>query len=295
MSPRNTHKPGIPDEFTDAARGIRIQKALADAGIASRREAEQMIEEGRVQVNGKSVTALPAWVDPANDRVTVDGKKVVALGSLGKGGRRVYIMLNKPRHTITTTNDPDGRTSVLDLVKTPGNARLFPIGRLDAESTGLLLLTNDGELGQQLTHPSYEVEKEYHVSVKGYMSDDDMQLLKHGLMLTTDPRKAPRASRHAPRPKRASVLKIRLISRGRSKGGNQRTRLSMTLAEGQNREIRRLLARLGFPVKRLERVKIGPLKLKGLASGEWRPLTSREVQQLRTAVSRRPPIRKPSK
>jgi pseudouridine synthase len=192
-------------------------------------------------------------------------------------------MLNKPRHTITTTSDPDGRPSVLDLVKSPGNARLFPVGRLDAESTGLLLLTNDGELGQQLTHPSYEVEKEYHVSVKGHLGDEDMELLKRGLMLTTDPRK----SRKGPRPKRASVLKMRLISRGRSKGGNQRTRLSMTLAEGQNREIRRLLARLGFPVKRLERVKIGPLKLKGLASGEWRHLTSREVTQLRNAVSKR--------
>ncbi len=283
MPPRNTRKPGIPEEFADAARGIRIQKALADAGIASRREAEQMIEEGRVKVNGKSVTALPAWVDPESDRIAVDGKTIVARGSLGKGARRVYIMLNKPRHTITTTNDPDGRPSVLDLVKSPGNARLFPVGRLDAESTGLLLLTNDGELGQQLTHPSYEVEKEYHVSVKGHLGDDDMELLKRGLMLTTDPRK----SRKGPRPKRASVLKMRLISRGRSKGGNQRTRLSMTLAEGQNREIRRLLARLGFPVKRLERVKIGPLKLKGLASGEWRHLTSREVTQLRNMVSKR--------
>jgi pseudouridine synthase len=283
MPPRNTRKSGIPEEFADAARGIRIQKALADAGVASRREAEQMIEEGRVQVNGKSVTALPAWVDPQSDRLTVDGKTIVARGSMGKGARRVYIMLNKPRHTITTTSDPDGRPSVLDLVKSPGNARLFPVGRLDAESTGLLLLTNDGELGQQLTHPSYEVEKEYHVSVKGHLGDEDMELLKRGLMLTTDPRK----SRKGPRPKRASVLKMRLISRGRSKGGNQRTRLSMTLAEGQNREIRRLLARLGFPVKRLERVKIGPLKLKGLASGEWRHLTSREVTPLRNAVSKR--------
>jgi len=258
----------IPEEFSNEKRGIRIQKAMANAGVASRRECELLISEGRVTVNGKTVAALPAWVDPVNDRIAVDGQSV----RQGVQSRFVYVMLNKPRGVITTSDDPQGRTNVVELVRLPNNPRIFPVGRLDAESTGLIILTNDGELAQHVTHPSHEIPKEYHVSVKGIVSDEDIELLKKGLFLAT---------RSAAHPKRATMEEVKRLSFARSKGGNDRTRLTVTLTEGQNREIRRLLARLGYPVRRLERVAIGPLKLKGLASGEWRLLTSKEVSALK--------------
>ncbi len=265
----------IPKEFTDKARGIRLQKALAEAGIASRRECENMIAGGQVRVNQKLVTGRPAWVDPANDIITVDGRPV---RRPGKAARHVYIMLNKPRHVVCTTRDPEGRQKVTDLVKLPDHPRLYPIGRLDAESTGLILLTNDGELTQRLTHPRYEVTKTYHVSVRGRMTDEVVSVLERGLFLA--PRRTGGARGRA-KPRRATAERVRLLSRARSKSGDDRSRLEVTLAEGQNREIRRMLARLGYKVRRLERVAIGKLQLKGLGPGQWRMLTSREVGMLK--------------
>lgn len=269
---------GVPEQFAIKSRGIRLQKALADAGVASRRECESMIEHGLIKVNGEPVTGLPAWVDPINDQMTVDGKPVARPGKTPQTQRKIYIMLNKPRNVVTTTSDPEGRATVVDIVDLPGKPRLFPIGRLDAESTGLIIMTNDGMLTQRISHPSYEVPKTYHVSIRGHMTDEDIEKLTKGMIL---------APRHAGAvPRRASMERIKLLSRGKSRGqsqgkdGGERTRLSVTLSEGQNREIRRLLARMGYKVRRLERVAIGALQLKGLGPGQWRKMTMSEVAML---------------
>ncbi len=270
-------RPGVPSEFSDSARGVRLQKALADAGIASRRECEAVVQQGRVRVNDKLVTALPAFVDLDQDLITVDGKSLAKLTrGPAKHQRKICIMLNKPRRVISTVDDPQGRRTVLDLVDINDAPRLYPVGRLDADSTGLILLTNDGDLAQQLTHPSFQVPKCYRVSIRGRLEDSDIEKLKNGLMLTQ--------KRKGSRPvKRAQMGSVKKLSYGRSASG-ERTRLEITLYEGQNREIRRLLAKLEFKVRRLERVSIGPLNLKGLASGHWRLLSDKEVRMLRNSA-----------
>ena len=285
---------GAPSAFTDATRGIRLQKVLAEAGVASRRQCEDLIRAGQVRVNGKLVTALPAWVDPEHDKISVDGRPMRPTRRAGRSPRKVYVALNKPRRVITTMHDPQGRRSVADLIDLPDAPRLFPVGRLDADTTGLILLTNDGELAQLLTHPSYEVPKEYHVSIKGRLTDEDVQILKRGLFLARRGPRAPggqfppgpvggsKADGRAPA-RRAAMQQVKRLGYSRGKTGNERTRLSVLLTEGQNREIRRLLARLGFTVRRLERVAIGPLRLKGLGPGQWRLLDAREVNMLRKA------------
>jgi len=273
---------GVPKVFTDANRGIRLQKALADAGVASRRQCEELILAGQVRVNGRLVAGMPAWVDPARDKITVDGKPMRPTIRGLSSDRKVYVMLNKPRRVITTAHDPQGRRTVVDMIDLPDAPRLFPVGRLDADSSGLILLTNDGDLAQQLTHPSYEVTKEYHVSIKGRLTDEDVQILKRGLFLASPRRKSATGGA-----KRASMQQLKKLGYSRGKTGNERTRLAVTLAEGQNREIRRMMARLGFTVRRLERVAIGPLKLKGLGPGQWRLLTGREIGMLKRAG--RPP------
>lgn len=276
-SRRSDHKrAGVPVEFTDAARGIRLQKALADAGIASRRDAEQMIVEGRVTVNSKLVSALPAFVDPKDDVIRVDGKPIFKIVDTHINEKKICILLNKPKNTICTVNDPEGRRTVIDLVQYDNMPRLFPIGRLDADSTGLLLLTNDGELAQQLTHPSYGVPKTYQVSIRGRLEQKDIDTLTRGLILA---HMGPRGTKV----KRAHATEVKLLHYGRGSSG-ERTNLSITLREGQNREIRRLLAAIGFKVRRLERVSIGPLVLKGLASGAWRMLNAREINSLKKAA-----------
>lgn len=274
----NHKRAGVPAEFTDAARGIRLQKALADAGVSSRRDAEQMIAEGRVTVNKKAITALPAFVDPKQDMIRVDGKPIFKLVNQKANERKVCIMLNKPKNTICTSDDPEGRRTVLDLVQYDDMPRLFPIGRLDAESTGLLLLTNDGELAQQLTHPSYGVPKTYKVSIRGRLEQKDIDAMTRGLVLA---HQTPKGSRI----KRAHATEVKMLNYGRGTAG-ERTNMSITLREGQNREIRRLLAGIGFKVRRLERVSIGSLVLKGLASGEWRMLSEKEIKQLHAAAKR---------
>ncbi len=276
----------------DASRGIRLQKALAEAGVASRRACEQLIEAGRVRVNGQRVTELPAWVDPRQDTIEVDGEAIARPSRKGRHGtRHTYLMLHKPRSVISTNRDPEGRRRVIDLIPStalPGRPRLFPVGRLDADSTGLILLTDDGELTQRLTHPRYEVAKHYLVSIKGRVSEDDLERLRRGIYLAPPRdappgRKPPAKSRH-PRARRASVERVRVVRHETDRARGDRTTLAITLREGQNREIRRLLARLGFKVRRLKRVGIGPLRLKGLAVGQWRPLTPTELSQLRKAA-----------
>ncbi|MCC6580625.1 MAG: rRNA pseudouridine synthase [Phycisphaeraceae bacterium] len=271
--------PAGDDPLRDKNHGIRIQKVLAESGLASRRNCEQLIAEGRVRVNGKLITDLPVWIDPDTDKVTVDGRPIkIRPSDRPIHGRKVCILLNKPRRVVTTASDPLGRKTVMDLVDWPDGPRVFPIGRLDADSSGLLLLTNDGELAMQLTHPSFGVPKQYMVSVKGRVEEADIEIFRRGLMLA---HRQPRGM--DPRIKRAAVSEVKLLGYGRGDTGD-RTRLSVTLREGQNREIRRLMAKVGFKVRRLERVAIGPLVLKGMASGQWRLLTEREIRGLREAA-----------
>jgi len=262
-SPDKSGKPtGMEHDFRDASRGERIQKVLASAGLGSRRSCEELISEGVVRVNGHLVADLPAWVDPKQDRITVRGK------AIRKRTAQTYVMLFKPRGTICTNDDPEGRTRAIDLVNHPSRARLFPVGRLDQDSSGLLLLTDDGELAQKLTHPSHEVARTYEIVVKGRVEESDIARLRRGIFLSNG-RKA----------KRASAEKLQIIRRDRD-----RTRMKLILREGRNRQIRRMLARLGFPVKRLQRTSMGTLNLKGLQPGQWRDLTFGELKALRRAT-----------
>jgi pseudouridine synthase len=271
MTPRQAKKIKAarpPHEFADDSRGPRLQKVLAEAGVGSRRACEELIEQGLVRVNGHLVSTLPAWVDPGRDHITVDGKRIKTHEP------HVYIMLFKPRGVVTTTHDPEGRPCALDLIEHPSKARLYPVGRLDMDSSGLLLLTNDGELANRLTHPRHEVHKIYEVLVSGALEEDDVRRLENGLFL----------NEHRPdRGKRGGVRTTpsRLTLKKRDR---DRTLLSMELGEGRNRQIRRMMARLGHNVKKLRRVQMGPLKLRGLQPGHWRELTYDELKSLRRAA-----------
>ena len=272
----SVHEGHVPKELTDKNRGKRLQRVLAEMGIASRRDCEQLIIEGHIKVNGKPVTALPAWVDPEKDRIAIDGEDLRE-----KKQRNVYVMLDKPRNVISTTRDPEGRKRVTDLIDLPKSLpqRLFPVGRLDADSTGFILMTNDGDLANRLTHPRYEVPKQYEVSIKGKLTEADVERLRKGLYLTRNTK-----STKAKPARKVKLSQVERVSYQRDKTRGDRTQLIITLLEGHNREIRRMLARLGFKVRRLRRIAIGPVKLKGIASGQWRMLTAAEVKRLRKAA-----------
>ena len=257
-------------DLRDASRGQRLQRVLADAGVASRRACEELIAAGAVEVNGRVVDSLPAWVDPATDRILVDGRP------LPRPERHLYVLLNKPARVLSTAEDEPGadRRTVLDLVDHPERARLFPVGRLDYDSVGLVLLTNDGELANRVTHPRFGVPKTYRVAVRGELDDEAARELERGIYLAE--RKAGRTVGAA----RTAHVELSVVRRDRG-----RTTLEITLREGRNRQVRRMLAAVGYPVKKLERTAIGPLKLKGVARGAWRELTSREVQALRRAAA----------
>jgi pseudouridine synthase len=271
-------------------RGIRLQKAMADAGIGARRDCEEMITAGRVRVNGKIITTLPCFVDPASDAVELDGEQIALPESLTEQGsseasasasrKLTYVLVNKPKGTITTTSDPEGRRNVLDLLPPSlrKEERLFPVGRLDADSTGLLLITNDGDLAYQLTHPKFGVAKEYRVLCTGLASDEQLQQLKRGMYLITPTADGMKNS------KRAAMESVRIIKRFVDRARGDRTLLSITLREGHNREIRRMLARVGLKVRELERVAIGPLKSAGLKPGRAKLLGKRDVDRLREAT-----------
>jgi 23S rRNA pseudouridine2605 synthase len=264
---------------------VRLQKAMADVGIAARRDCEEMIASGRVKVNGKVVTALPCFVDPVHDIVELDGEVIelpqTTAAEAGRSERApVYILLNKPKGVITTTSDPAGRRNVLDLVPRSlrHDERLFPVGRLDADSTGLILITNDGDLAYQLTHPKFGVTKEYRVLCAGLASGDQLDKLRKGVFLITPQADGTRSA------KRASMESVRILKRFVDRNRGDRTLLSITLREGQNREIRRLLARIGLKVKELERVAIGPLRAAGLGPGQAKLLGKRDIDRLRSAT-----------
>jgi len=261
-------KSGGGHAFTDAARGRRLQKILAEAGLGSRRACEELIESGVVTVNGHVVDRLPAWVDPHRDVVTVNGRRIRA------AQEHVYVMLFKPRGIVCTNDDPEGRKRVIDLVSHPSRARLYPVGRLDADSSGLLLLTNDGEMANRLTHPRYGVHKVYEVTVAGVLDEAAVQKLERGVFLSD------RYSTRGRRPgRKTSRSRLKLLRPARD-----RTMLLMELREGRNRQVRRMLLHVGHKVRKLRRVQMGPLKLKGLRPGQWRELTPQELAALRKAA-----------
>ena len=231
----------------------RLQKILSARGVASRRKAEEYLAAGRVMVNGR-----PARVgdkaDPDRDQITVDGRPLAA----EKG--RTYLMLYKPRGYVTTLADEKGRKTVADLVKGCG-ARVWPVGRLDLDSEGLLILTDDGDLTHRILHPSGEVEKEYLVTVSGDV-DRALPVLSGPMELDGVP---------------LAPAQVRVVSRA----GADRARLSVTIHEGKNRQVRRMCAAAGLEVLRLKRIREGSLTLGNLAPGEWRPLSTEEIRHLR--------------
>ncbi len=246
-----------------------MQKVLAVSGIDSRRHCEEMILEGRVKVNDEIVRDLPAWVNMDEDKVYLDGNLVNKPRQRKSTGEVIhhYVLLNKPKGTVCTNRDPEGRSLAIDLVTLPGNPRLFCVGRLDAESTGLLLLTTDGDLAHRLTHPRYGVHKTYRLVIRGSLTREEVADLEDGIFMHD--RKASGPS------KKTLSVKLQFLKRDR-----ERTTLIMELREGRNRQIRRMMARVGHPVKKLERIQLGPLKLKGVAISEWRLLTGPERNSL---------------
>lgn len=245
----------------------RIQKLLANIGVASRRHVEQMVRDGRVSVNGRVVRELPVLVDPDSDRLEVDGEPV----RLGKAlsARRRYYLLNKPKGVYCTNVAQGEQVRAVDLLPRDLQARLYPVGRLDAASCGLLLLTDDGELTHRLTHPRYGIERTYRAAVDGCVSPETVARLQEGVHLADRKGGSFRTGR----------ARIHIVRRDR-----QRTILEITLCEGRNREVRRMLAKLGHKVRQLLRIRMGPLTITGLPSGACRPLIPREISALRRAV-----------
>lgn len=235
----------------------RLQRVLAAAGYGSRRMCEELILEGRVEIDGETVTELGVQVDPKRSEIHIDGTPV-------RAQRLVYFVLNKPPGVVTTNRDPQGRTRVIDLIQE--RERVFPVGRLDRNSEGLILLTNDGELAQQLAHPKYGIQKVYRVTVAGKIDSDKLAQMRKGIYIAEG---------------RVAVDGAKII-RHRAKS----TDLEILLREGKNREIRRILARLGHKVLTLQRIAIGPLRLGELPRGLYRAVTPAELKRLREDVFR---------
>jgi len=234
---------------------VRLQRALASAGYGSRRQCEELIVEGRIIVDGKVVDQLGVTVEPGVQKIFVDGTPL-------KPRRLVYYALNKPVGIVTTNVDPEGRPRVIDLV--PPDERVFPVGRLDRSSEGLILLTNDGELAQRLAHPKYEIQKVYRVLVAGKIAAETLRQMEKGIHIAEGLVKV----------EGARIMK----TRGRA------TELEITLKEGKNREIRRILARLGHKVQQLKRIAIGPLRLGEMPTGAFRKLGFEELKKLKASV-----------
>ncbi|MEM1011896.1 MAG: pseudouridine synthase [Planctomycetota bacterium] len=255
----------------------RIQKVLAGAGVASRRACEELVLAGRVTVNGDVVRRLPCLVDPASDELRVDGERVRGPAAARPGGKRsshAYILMNKPEHVVCTnvaqTTAGRRQTLAIDLLPPDFRRRVWPVGRLDATSRGLLLLTDDGELTHRLTHPSFGVPKTYRVVCDGEVTPEAADELGDGIFLVD--RTTTRGSKTAP-------ATIKIVRRDR-----ERSVLELTIKEGRNRQIRRMLASLGHKVRDLRRTRIGPLQMRELPEGSSRPLTPRELRELRQAV-----------
>ncbi len=256
----------------------RLQKIIAAAGIASRRKAEELITSGLVSVNGQTVTELGSKADPEVDNIKINGQP------LGRAQRHVYLVLNKPKGHVTTVTDPEGRPTVMDLVPGVG-ARIYPVGRLDYLSEGLLLLTNDGALAQKLTHASSHVPKTYVVKISGKPVDSDIEKLRVGIFLPPD--RTPLKTREgllnakaAPRRSKAvktGPVRIKLVR------DSANPWYEITLIEGRNRQIRRMFKQIGHDVEKIRRVRYGPLEL-DIEPGKFRHLTVQEVARLKSAT-----------
>lgn len=240
----------------------RLQKVIAQAGIASRRDAEQLISAGRVTINGKIVTELGTKVNPKQDRIAVDKKLI-------KTEKYVYLLLNKPKGVITALEDPQNRKTVAALVASIPE-RIYPVGRLDYNTEGLLIMTNDGDLTNTLTHPSNEIPKTYLAKVHGYPPEEKLDKLRVGIKLE-DGVTAP--------------AKINIVAVDPEK---ELTTLEMVIHEGKNREIRRMCEAIGHPVKNLKRIKIAFLTLEGLRRGQYRQLLAEEVAELKKLGNKQP-------
>ncbi|MGG4453093.1 pseudouridine synthase [Brevibacillus porteri] len=236
----------------------RLQKVLAHAGVASRRHCEELIAQGKVQVNGQVVREQGIKVDPLKDKIVVNGQQV-------KLEQHVYLLLYKPTGVITSVTDPRGRRVVIDLLKGI-KERVYPVGRLDYDTSGLLLLTNDGELANRLAHPSYEIDKVYRAWVKGIPSQDEVRKLATGIRLEDG----------MTSPGQSKLLK--------TESNCQRALVELTIHEGRNRQVRRMCEAIGHPVLTLERIRLGFLTLDGLKPGEFRKLTQEEVESLKRGL-----------
>jgi pseudouridine synthase len=238
--------------------GERLARFLARAGIASRRHAEELIAAGRVQVNGVTVTTQGTRIQPDRDSVVVDGKPVLS------STRRVYLLLHKPAGYVTTAHDPQGRPTVLDLLSAELRAlRVYPVGRLDIDTSGLLLLTNDGDFALHMTHPRYSMQKHYQALVQGCPSESALAAIRSGVTIAED-----KGHSHKTAPAQVGLLR---------KAGSD-CWLSLTIHEGRKRQVRRMLAAVGHPVLELIRVGIGPLAIGDVPAGKWRYLTNEEVE-----------------
>lgn len=241
---------------------IRLQKFIADCGLASRRRAEVMISQGEVVVNGRVVTEQGVKVNPLTDKVTVGGKPL----QLNPDSEKITLLLHKPIGYVTTMSDPQNRPLVKDLYR-DFRERLFPIGRLDINTSGLLLCTNDGNLANQLMHPRYKFEKEYRITVAGQFRQSDLRHLRRGVELEDG----------FARPLRAKIIH----------GDDHRTILTMVIAEGRNRQVRRMIRALDFSVKALARTRLAFLTLEGVRRGDWRRLHKTELKQLQKLAAQR--------
>jgi len=251
---------------------MRLNKFLAHAGVCSRREADRWIAEGRVSVNGKAVMELGEKIDPARDRVVANGSPVKV-----EEERPVYILLNKPAGRVVSVKDPFGRPTVMELL-THVTARVYPVGRLDLETEGALLLTNDGELALRLTHPRYGVAKVYEARVEGDPSDADLDKVRRGLFLEG---------------RKTAPARVQVVRRS-----HRHATLKVEIHEGRKREIRKLFEAVGYPVADLTRIEFAGLTLEGLRRGQWRFLHTAEVRRLKKLVGLesgdRPPATAPS-
>ncbi len=238
----------------------RLQKFMADAGVASRRHCEEMIREGLVRVNGQIVTQLPVLIDIDKDRITVEGRRIRPV-------TKVYYLLNKPKKVVCTNYDPvNKRKRTIDILGGVSE-RVYPVGRLDQDSQGLVLMTNDGDLANHLIHPRYGVPKTYIAEIPQKIDGADIERLKKGF--------------YVEKGARTTMDRIKIIKRSHTF-----TALEITLREGRNRQIRRMLARLGYSIKNLTRIKFGPLSSRGLGVGHYRQLKPEEVAELKKIANR---------
>ena len=235
---------------------VRLQKIISQAGVASRRAAEKLIAEGRVTVNGETVVEMGTKADPSRDDIRIDGRR------LKSPERHRYILLNKPAGYVTTRADPQRRPTVVDLL-VGVKEYVYPVGRLDYDTQGLLLLTNDGDLAARLTHPRHEVDRTYEARVAGMPDDEAIERLRRGIPLDG---------------RRTHPADVTLINKGRR---DEDGVLHVTIREGRNRQVRRMLEAVGHPVRSLRRIRFGPLTLRGLQPGTWRELTAPEVEKLK--------------